>query len=347
MLIDYPSFWTRLRRLGQPGLALAPQRLRLRLEAGLSQALPAQFKQGLVDAVRDADLVVHAGSGVFADPFLPAAHRRLDLFKHAIRQGKPTALFSQGIGPLQNGRLRQAVAETMAKVDLITVRDAHSARLLAGLVGDKQGRFPVTGDDALELAYRTRSGTLATGLGLNLRFAPYSGLSDGDIPLLEGLLKSVLPALGRTECEVVPLAIHPSDTKATSAWMLSAGLTPPAHHHDGTVPGVLSVISRCRLVITGSYHGAVLALGQGIPAICAIKSEYYARKFSGLSDAFPTDCHTVDLSDPAQRERLPGLAEALWKQAETRRPHLLRLVEEKVEESRSAYRHFHQIVVGS
>jgi colanic acid/amylovoran biosynthesis protein len=325
-------------------LALAPQRLRLRLEAGLSRALPAQFKQGLMDAVRDADLVVHAGSGVFADPFLPAAHRRLDLFQHAIRQGKPTALFSQGIGPLQNGRLRQAVAETMANVGLITARDAHSAILLARLVGDRQDPFPVTGDDALDIAYRTRSETLGTGLGLNLRFAPYSGLSEDDLPLLKSRLESILASQAGSEDEVVPLAIHPSDTKATSAWMTSTGLTPSALHHDGTVPDLLGALSRCRLVITGSYHGAVLALGQGIPALCLHRSEYYRRKFTGLAQQFPQSCFLSDLANEEDMARLPATVDALWNGAESGRPALLETVAGYVQLAHDVYRDWFETV---
>ncbi len=344
VVIHYPSSWTRLAKLSQSGLGRIARPLRLRMEARLSRLLPARYKQNLLGAVESADLVVHAGSGVIADPFLPAALRRLDLLRRAVLQGRPTALFSQGMGPIQNPLLRDAVSSTLAKVGLITARDRGTAILLTELLERKAGQYPVTGDDALELAYRTRSETLGTGLGLNMRFAPYSGLSEGDLPLLESLLESVLPALGRTEGEVVPLAVHPNDTNATSAWMEAAGLTPDAPHHEGTVPGLLGAISRCRLVITGSYHGAVLALGQGIPAICLYRSAYYQRKFAGLADLFPGGCELIDLESKQAEQTLGEAAGRLLEEGQSLRPRLWERTREQILASKEAYARFGELV---
>ena len=47
---------------------------------------------------------------------------------------------------------------------------------------------------------------------------------------------------------------------------------------------IIKRIGRCRVVVTGSYHVAVFALSQGIPAICLANSEYYEIKFRGLAD---------------------------------------------------------------
>ena len=49
---------------------------------------------------------------------------------------------------------------------------------------------------------------------------------------------------------------------------------------------VMKNVSACRMVVTGSYHAAVFALSQGIPALTISKSAYYDSKFNGLGDMF-------------------------------------------------------------
>ena len=59
---------------------------------------------------------------------------------------------------------------------------------------------------------------------------------------------------------------------------------------------VMREISKCRLVITGSYHAGVFALAMGIPVIALIASEYYVDKFYGLQMQFGNGLEMVDLS---------------------------------------------------
>ena len=46
---------------------------------------------------------------------------------------------------------------------------------------------------------------------------------------------------------------------------------------------LIEQISRCRLVIVGSYHAAVFALAQGVSAIGLAGNAYYLQKFEGLA----------------------------------------------------------------
>ena len=50
------------------------------------------------------------------------------------------------------------------------------------------------------------------------------------------------------------------------------------------------------MVVTGSYHAAVFALAQGIPAIGLTSSSYYDAKFYGLRDQFGGLFDVVPLS---------------------------------------------------
>lgn len=338
VVVNYPATWARLKGLISTRVSIVPWRLGAAAEASLSQILPAPFKQALIGAVEGSDFVVHAGSGILADPFLPAAVRRLDLFDHAARSGKPTAMFSQGVGPLISRKLKKAVRSTLPKVGLITVRDRPSALLLADLLGKEEAAFPVTGDDALQLALRFQTDVMGNALGLNLRFAPYSGFSLDDRTLLGSLLRTTIDALVKECGQVVPLAIHTSDLGAVTAWLQRVNLKQAVPPHAATVPALLEAISSCRLVITGSYHGAVLALGQGIPAICLAKTDYYQRKFSGLASQFPEDCRVIEMDDPEDRALLPDLAAGLLHTAKSRREALLGTVSQQVQRSLEAYR---------
>ena len=46
---------------------------------------------------------------------------------------------------------------------------------------------------------------------------------------------------------------------------------------------VIERVGECRVVVTGSYHGAVFALAQGIPVVALVKSPYYVNKMAGLA----------------------------------------------------------------
>src|SRR6185369_1281526 len=45
-------------------------------------------------------------------------------------------------------------------------------------------------------------------------------------------------------------------------------------------------VGKCRVVVTGAFHPAVFALGQGIPVIGLVKSQEYKIKFRGLYNEF-------------------------------------------------------------
>ena len=45
---------------------------------------------------------------------------------------------------------------------------------------------------------------------------------------------------------------------------------------------VIDRVGECKVVVTGSYHGAVFALAQGIPVVALVKSPYYVNKMAGL-----------------------------------------------------------------
>jgi colanic acid/amylovoran biosynthesis protein len=107
---------------------------------------------------------------------------------------------------------------------------------------------------------------------------------------------------------------------------------------------IISWISQCRLVVTGSYHAGVFALAQGIPVIGLAKSIYYKDKFFGLADQFGEGCHTLLLDQPAWKEILLTVLENFWSQAPMLKPKLLASAKRQIESGQAAYQCLRELV---
>lgn len=91
------------------------------------------------------------------------------------------------------------------------------------------------------------------------------------------------------------------------------------------------------MVITGSYHAAVFALAQGIPAVCIEKSAYYSQKFCGLREQFGEGCAVVEAAESDFGFRLEHAIEHAWRSADDLRPRLLEAAASQIEKGRAAY----------
>jgi colanic acid/amylovoran biosynthesis protein len=100
---------------------------------------------------------------------------------------------------------------------------------------------------------------------------------------------------------------------------------------------VIARIGGCRVVVTGSYHGAVFALSQGIPAVAIVKSRYYLAKMAGVAHEFGAGCHIVSLDDGDMAAALTGAISRAWEEADTVREPLLRAAADQIRRGRSAY----------
>ena len=89
--------------------------------------------------------------------------------------------------------------------------------------------------------------------------------------------------------------------------------------------------------MTGSYHAAVFALAQGIPAICVFNTEYYGNKFGGLADEFGDGCVVVDKRRPDFVAALVAAIEGAWERADEVRPSLLRAAVAQIAAGNEAY----------
>jgi polysaccharide pyruvyl transferase WcaK-like protein len=104
------------------------------------------------------------------------------------------------------------------------------------------------------------------------------------------------------------------------------------------------MVGRCRLVVTGSYHAAVFALAQGIPAVTLSNSRYYDGKFTGLAEMFGVGCRVVRLGEVDALQRLRGALDELWETGAGLRDLLLRSAVDQIARSQATYQRVYEIV---
>ena len=93
-----------------------------------------------------------------------------------------------------------------------------------------------------------------------------------------------------------------------------------------------------RIVVdNGSYHSAVFALAQGIPAVCVARSRYYEDKFLGMFDQFRTEPRVVNVDTADWQSSLDDMLHLVWDEADRLRPALLTAAAEQVQRGLAAY----------
>jgi colanic acid/amylovoran biosynthesis protein len=296
-----------------------------------------------IQAIRRADLVIATGAGVFTDAFLENAHGVLTTLTLAQRYGVPTVLTGQGLGPVANQTLRRRMSEVLPRVELIALRERHESLRLLHELGVAADRVMVTGDDALEMAHRAARADPGDASGINLRVAGYAGTSSRDIAVLRSALRRAAAQLA-APLVAVPIAHHPDCHDGVAIRDVIAD--DPSREAIVTLPtpaDAIAQVSRCRVVVTGSYHAAVFALAQGIPVVAVAASDYYVQKFAGLADLFPGGCGVIVLADADADTALERAVVAAWNSAPTTRETLLHAAAAQIAQGRAAYRRLRAI----
>lgn len=299
-----------------------------------------------LNALFKADLVVASGGGYITDAFRGHATKVLDTLATAARLGKPTATFSQGLGPIQHPGLLAKARAVFPKIDLIALREGRTGPALLTSFGVDPGRVVITGDDALTLAYEARVPQLSLGIGVGWRTSAYSELTQDLIELVGPALRE---AAGKHEAPLIPLPIssydYESDASAIQRLLGGTDGNGPARGQGLDSPKkIIQQVHHCRLVVAGSYHAAVFALGQGVPVVCLARSDYYRDKFMGLGTQFGAGCQVILLDDGPVKDRLLAGIEHAWQSAERLRSHLLARTIEQIELGQSVYQRLFELV---
>jgi polysaccharide pyruvyl transferase WcaK-like protein len=286
-----------------------------------------------LNAVAQADLVVTTGMGGLTDAFAPYARALLQVLDLAQARGAMTAMMGQGIGPLDDERLRDQAAAVLRRLDLIALRERRTGLLLLRRLGLDANRVIVTGDDAIELAYAARPLEPGTALGINLRAAAYAGVEASLVDRLQPTFRQLTEALGTSPLPIAISSVAGEQDQLTAQRILRPGGTPGS----SLAVDPFETIAKCRVVVAGSYHAAVFALSMGIPAIGLYRSAYYRDKFLGLTDMFGDGSWALSLEAPEFESVLLETARAAWRRADELRPVLLAAAVSQIAEGRAAY----------
>ncbi len=311
----------------------------------LRQGCPAEWAS-FGEVLGNADLVLASGGGYLTDAIeTKHAASVLNCLGAANRLGKATALVGQGIGPIRSAALRTKLAAVLPRVDFVALREGQFS---PGYLHDLRmapDRILVTGDETVELAYGARPSALGNGIGLNLRVAAYSGVNGATTGVVRSVMRQITQTY-RAPLFPVPVSFHPADSDVAALHQLLEGCDniPEGWEALEAPLKIIQQVGRCRMVITGSYHGAVFALSQGIPAVCLTRAAYYDHKFQGLADQFGAGCRVVSLEAARLSENLTAAVEQTWETAEQVRPSLLEAAERQIELGRAAYRRIQDVV---
>jgi polysaccharide pyruvyl transferase WcaK-like protein len=314
----------RLLRARWPRAATIVVRARERLKGSDSTEL-SQF----LEWSGRSDVVFVTGAGLLTDEFATRAISVLALLDLALRRGATTVLMGQGVSRLTDTELLRVSRQILPRVDLIGLREERTGRPVLAALGVPDSKMITTGDDALELAYTARQDRLhGCGLGVAIRVARYSGISDEILNLVSGVVKEVS---ARRSAPLIPIPISRAEDDAAVLHRIFT--------QDQTVAASspIELVRRCKVVVAGSYHAAVFALAQGIPAVGLAASEYYLQKFEGLAGQFGQHFSFVRLDDRSAAERLRDAVDGAWESAEELRTELLADTQRQIVAGRKAY----------
>ncbi len=284
---------------------------------GLTVNLSASGVHALTRAVYSADCLVVCGQGFLTDHAREHALVTLNLMAAAQERKIPCFTLGQGIGPLTDESILALSRKVLPRIDLLSLRESRAGIPLCRQIGISSERCLITGDEAIELAFRECNRHRLNGFGVNVRIAPSAGLN-------ENILLAVALALRqfstRYKFDFVPLPIARGGRGLHDVQAIQRLLALAGHDSDGgatlnAAEAVIEAAARCRIVLTGAYHAAVFALSQGVPAICIAKSDYFRVKFEGLADQFGEGCVVVSADQPRLIEHLVERLSWAWEAA--------------------------------
>jgi len=287
--------------------------------------------RGFLRDLEQTDVVFLAGCGLLNDHFVKLSLSVLAFLELALNRGLPVALFSQGIGPIENPTLRLRAGEILPRVRSIFIRDNDTTPALLDRLGVAPKKITFTGDDAVALAWENQRNQIGSALGFNLRLSTYSGVTEQTLTAVREVLAATA-ARQNVSLLGVPIARGNRECDVVTAQRILDGLNVPGDSGtDADTPlKAIAQVARCRLIVTGSYHAAVFALAQGIPAICIAGNLYYANKFRGLVNAFGEGCTVLRADDNGFTQALPKAIDEYWNRADQLRPLLLEAATEQV-----------------
>ena len=291
-----------------------------------------------VSDIESSDLVVITGGGFLTDSFLDHTDNVLTTIELAQNLGKPVLVFGQGIGPLTCSETLKRMSRILPRVSHIGVREQKTGTSILNQCGVNDTRIVCTGDDAIQMAYDRRPPAMGNSLGINLRMANYSGVTQ---PQKEMIKRELVDFVNRQAIQsvIAPISYFGNEQDGDRVREAMQGTA----NFDNLIPNdspdsIIDVIGTCRLVVTGSYHAGVFALSQGIPIVALVASEYYQNKFLGLLDQFGSGCQIINISNANGSEQLRAALDHSFIHAAQWRDDLLDSAQKQIELGCEFYR---------
>lgn len=255
----------------------------------LQELESGRLPREIATAFEEADGLFLSGGGNLSSTWPELLRQRIALLREARRRGLPVVTGGQTIGPALDPADRSALAEALAGVDLLGVRELPSAAL-ALRMGVPADRLSYQPDDAFFLAGRAPEGRcvpdgpfllitldpafaaagsrpglcslalqlagIASESRLRLAFLPHVGPlgQPGDEDGRAGVALAALLRAEGVECELLPV-MPPAET----AW----------------------VTRKAAAVVSSRYHPLVFATAAAVPCLGIYRDDYTRIKLQG------------------------------------------------------------------
>lgn len=240
-----------------------------------------------------SDLLISGGGSIFQDV---TSARSLPYYISVVALakllGKPVIFYAQGVGPINRKLSRRLMRLVANKVDLITLRDEESARLL-NRIGVNRPPLKITADPVFYLEPQNHINNDSLPLENDLSAKPIIGVSVRKWLPLEGYQESlaqVLDCLAEDGYQIlfIPMS-YPEDvaeSKLVSAQMknnstiIEQNLTSDEH---------LALISKLDLMIGMRLHALIFAANCGVP-FAGISYDPKIDAFLNIFDLCSLEC---------------------------------------------------------
>jgi len=302
-------------------------------------ALPTDSqKRNLQEAISQFDLFVASGGGYMTDTDKPMLWSVFDRLEAAITCGIPTAMVGQGIGPIKDSQLLARARAILPSVGCILYRNRRNGLPLLESLGVLPERIALTGDDAIEITFNERMNHLGNGIGVSFRVAHYTQVASSHIDTIRRVLQASAKKYS-APLMAIPISSYyqESDITHINRLLEGYGQRTTSWRKFETPLTMIRKTGKCRIMVTGTYHGAIFALGQGIPVVGAARSDEYFDKLSELADEFPLGIQVLRMNDSLFPQQLSTAIDTAWNSAEEIRPQLLQDAIRQIEWGRAGY----------
>ncbi|UQZ84415.1 Polysaccharide pyruvyl transferase [Paenibacillus konkukensis] len=264
----------------------------------------------VIRAIRGADGLISGGGSLLQDatsaktiPYYLAILKIAQLF------GKPTFIYSQGIGPVHRGMFFGWIRSVFNKSKYISVRDKESKELLLkmkvareiAVVPDPVMGMPLGSCASQAAAHADRGGSASDKpvIGVSVRYW------NQDRSELKALAEALRTVLERSEAVIRFLPFHlPSDAAASAELMGWIGggfdsrmtvadhITHPQH--------MLAEVGRCRLLLGMRLHSLIYAASQEVPLLGISYDPKIDQFLNRLQTSAIASTQTVDSAKVAE-----------------------------------------------